>query len=168
MIKKLLIAVIMVACIPAFGFAQKFGVVNTQSLIESMPEMTSARTQLEASSKKYDEEYKSLLENLQKSVADYQKIENDANTPQSIKDRRVADIQGMQQKIEEFRNTAQTDLEKQQQQLMAPIQQKLIDAVKAVGAEENFTMVFENVMPVYIGADVVDITPKVKTRLGIK
>lgn len=133
-----------------------------------MPEMATARTQLEASSKKYDEEYKSLLENLQKSIAEFQKIENDANTPQSIKDRRVADIQGMQQKIEEFRATAQGDLEKQQQQLMAPIQQKLVDAVKAVGAEDNFTMIFENVMPVYTGADVVDITAKVKTRLGIK
>lgn len=168
MIKKLLIAVVMVACLPAIGFAQKFGVVNTQTLIESMPEMATARTQLEASSKKYDEEYKSLLENLQKSIAEFQKIENDANTPQSIKDRRVADIQGMQQKIEEFRATAQGDLEKQQQQLMAPIQQKLVDAVKAVGAEDNFTMIFENVMPVYTGADVVDITAKVKTRLGIK
>ncbi|MCM1482718.1 MAG: OmpH family outer membrane protein [Muribaculaceae bacterium] len=166
MIKKLLLAVMI--AIPAFGFAQKFAIVDTQNIIEVMPEMASARTQLQAASDKYETEFKKLQETLQASITEYQKVADDANTPQSIKDRRVKDIQEMQQKIEEFRATATQDLQKQQEQLMTPVQQKLMDAIKAVGTDGGYTMVFENVMPLYTGTDVEDITPKIKTRLGIK
>ncbi len=51
---------------------------------------------------------------------------------------------------------------------MAPIQQKVITAIKSVGAEGNFTMIFENVSPLYTGSDVVDVTSQVKGKLGIK
>lgn len=166
MIKKLLLAALI--ALPTMGFAQKFAVINTQSIIEVMPEMASARTQIEAASKKYDEEYKNLAETFQKSFAEYQKIEQDATTPQTIKDRRMQELQEMQTKIQEFQRTASEDLQKQQEQLMAPIQQKVMEAIKGEGAAGNYTMVFENMIPIYTGSDVEDITPKVKTRLGLK
>ena len=119
MFKKLLLAALI--ALPTMGFAQKFAVINTQSIIEVMPEMASARTQIEAASKKYDEEYKNLAETFQKSFAEYQKIEQDATTPQTIKDRRMQELQEMQTKIQEFQRTASEDLQKQQEQLMAPI-----------------------------------------------
>lgn len=166
MIKKLLLAAL-IAC-PGFAFAQKFAVINTQTIIEAMPDMASARTQIEASSKKYEDEFKNLQDAFAKSFEEYQKIEKEASTPQTIKDRRVQELQDMQQKIEQFRATASQDLQRQQEQLMAPIQQKVLDAIKGVGQSGNYTMVFENVVPLYYGSDVEDITPKVKARLGIK
>ena len=134
----------------------------------TMPEMAQARTQLEASSKKYQEEFNKLQETFQKSYEEYQKLEQDATTPQTIKDRRVQELQEMQSKIQQFRETVSQDLEKQQQQLMAPIQQKVADAIKGVGASGSYTMIFENVLPLYTGSDVEDITPQVKSRLGLK
>lgn len=166
MIKKLLLAALI--AIPSMGFAQKFAVVKTQTIIEAMPDMTAARTQIEAASKKYEDEFKNLTDAFQKSFEEYQKIEGDASTPQTIKERRVQELQEMQQKIEQFRSTATQDLQRQQEQLMAPIQQKVMDAIKGVGASDNYTMIFEDVLPLYIGTDVDDITPKVKTRLGLK
>ena len=74
----------------------------------------------------------------------------------------------MQTKIQEFQRTASEDLQKQQEQLMAPIQQKVMEAIKGEGAAGNYTMVFENMVPIYTGSDVEDITPKVKARLGLK
>lgn len=166
MIKKLVLAALI--AFPSMAFAQKFAVINTQTIIEVMPDMASARTQIENASKKYEDEFKKLTDAFQASYEEYQKIEADASTPQSIKDRRVTELQEMQQKIEQFRATAAQDLQKQQEQLMAPIQQKVIDAIKAEGQAGNYTMVFENNLPLYVGGDVEDITPKVKSRLGLK
>ena len=164
MIKKLLLA-IMIA-LPMSVFAQKFAVINTQQLMESMPELKTVNEQLEAANKKYQDEFTKLQEEFQKKFEEFQGL--DENTPQTIKDRRMQEMQELENKIQQFRETAVQDIQRQQQQLMAPIQEKVVKAIQAVGAEGSYTFVFENVMPLYTGTDVTDITDTVKTRLGIK
>ena len=44
----------------------------------------------------------------------------------------------------------------------------MFTAIQSVGAEGNFTFIFENVVPLYTGSDVVDVTPLVKAKLGIQ
>ncbi len=164
MIKKIFLA-IMIA-LPSMAFAQKFGVIDTQALTQELPEMKEAQTQLEASMKKYQDEEANLSAEFEKK---YKELEGmDESTPQTIKDRRIAELQELQTKIQQFRQTASQDLQRQHEQLMAPIQQKVITAIKSVGAEGNFTMIFENVSPLYTGSDVVDVTSQVKGKLGIK
>ena len=97
---------------------------------------------------------------------EFQSLEE--TTPSTIKDRRLQEMQELDQKIQQFRQTASEDLQRQQQQLMAPIQQKVMTAIQTVGQEGNFTFIFENVVPVYVGTDVTDVTPLVKAKLGIK
>lgn len=167
MLKKFL-AAIMIA-LPALGFAQaKFGVVNTQPIIEAMPEMKDATTQLEAASKKYQDEYKNFTDEFNKKVAEVQELQNDASTPKLILERKMKDIQDLQTRIEEFRQTADRDLQRQQEQLFAPIQQKVSEAITAVGKEGSFTFIFESMVPVYVGVDVTDVTDLVKGKLGVK
>ena len=163
MIKKLLLA-IMIA-LPMSVFAQKFAVINTQQLMESMPELKTVNEQLEAANKKYQDEFTKLQEEFQKKFEEFQGL--DENTPQTIKDRRMQEMQELENKIQQFRETAVQDIQRQQQLLMAPIQEKVVKAIQAVGAEGNYTFVFENVMPLYTGTDVTDITDTVKSRLGI-
>lgn len=161
MLKKLFLA-IMIA-LPSMAFAQKFGVIDTNALTADLPEMKEVQTQLEASAQKYDTEFKNLTTEMEKKYTELQQM--DANTPQTIKDRRIQELQELDQKISQFRQTAQQDLQRQQEQLMAPIQQQVMNAIKAVGAEGNYTMIFENVVPLYTGGEVVDITSIVKGKL---
>ncbi len=77
-------------------------------------------------------------------------------------------MQELDAKIQKFRETADQDLRRQQQQLMAPIQENVMKAIQSVGAEGNYTFIFENGMSLYTGTDVTDVTPLVKARLGIK
>lgn len=164
MIKKLLLA-IMIA-LPTLGFAQgKFGVINTATLIEEMPEMKDVKAQLEAASKKYEDEFNKLAGAYQEKYTEFQNLSDD--TPKAIKDRRLQELQELEQKIGQFRLTAQQDLEQQQNQLVQPIQQRVMSAIQAVGEEGGYTMIFENMVPVFTGKDVVDVTPVVKTKLGI-
>lgn len=168
MIKKLILAI--AVAIPATLFAQtvKMGIVDVGAIIPSMPEYTEAQNQIAEASKKYEAEYQTLQEELNKKYAEFQQLSQDPNTPQSIKDRRIQDIQDMDERAKQFLQTAQNDLERQNQQLLAPVQEKMVNAIKVVGAENGFLMIFPVGVAVYESTDVVDVTPLVKTKLGIQ
>jgi outer membrane protein len=166
MFKKVIIALAFAAMLPVAAAAQKFGVVDAGSIITAMPEYTAATNQLNEASKKYEDEYKKIAEEVDKKIQEYQNLA--ADTPESIKERRAQEVQELDQKAQRFRQTASEDLQKQQQQLMAPVQQKVIDAIKAVGQEGNYTFIFEDGAAMYQGADVVNLTNTVKAKLGIK
>ena len=166
MIKKLLLAILI--ALPCSALAQKFGVVDVQAIFQAMPETTAAQTQLTEASKKYEDEFAKLKEEMNKKVTEFQTLSKDTTTPESIKQRRMEEMQELDNKIQQFRNTAAQDLQRQQEQLMAPIEQKINDAVKAVGQEGNYTFIIQNGVALYNGVTVEDVTPAVKTKLGIK
>lgn len=82
----------------------------------------------------------------------------------------MQEIQEKAQKVDQFRNTAAPDLERLRQSLMAPIQNKINDAVKTVGSEGAYTFIFPNEpsLLLYTGSEVTDVTAAVKTKLGLK
>ena len=161
MIKKLLLA-IMIA-LPTMAFAQKFGYVDAQAIMQELPEIKDMQTQLEASAQKYDAEGKNLQQEMEKKLKEFQEM--DDKTPDAIRQRRAQELQDLDTKIQQFRPTAQQDLQRQQEQLFAPIQQKIMTAIQSVGKEGNYTMIFESNVPIYTGADAVDLTSAVKAKL---
>lgn len=164
MFKKLLVA-IMIA-LPAMGFAQKFGVVNTQTIVADLPDSKSAQEQLQAASQKFEDEFKKLNDEFNKKYEAFQNLAED--TPQTIRERQMGEIQAMSNSIQQFRVNAGQELDRLQEQLFAPITQKITDAIQAVGKEGSYTMIFENQAPLYVGTDVVDVTSAVRGKLGLK
>lgn len=165
MIKKFLLAVML--AIPTLGFAQaKFGIVDTQNIIQDLPDMKEAQAQIEAASNKLQEEFKLLQDEFNKLFEEYQALGEE--TPETIRQRRQNDLQEKSQKIQQFQMNAEQDLQRQSEQLYAPISQKIQNAIQAVGQENNYTMIFERGLPLYVGTDVVDITALVRTKLGLK
>ena len=80
----------------------------------------------------------------------------------------MQELQEDYQKIQNFQQTAAQDIQRQQEQLLAPIQQKLQDAIKAVGAEGGYTFIYDTSSLLYVGTGAEDLTAKVKAKLGIK
>ncbi|MBD5240193.1 MAG: OmpH family outer membrane protein [Bacteroidales bacterium] len=163
MIKKILVA--LAIALPSMAFAQKFAVVDTETIMTAMPETKAAEEKIQQSSKTYQDEFDKLNEEINKKYAEYQALPED--TPNSIKERRQQEIQELAEKVQRFQQQAQQDLERQHMQLLQPIQEKLLNAIKSVGAEGQYTMVFPNGMSLYTGTDVIDITDAVKAKLGI-
>ena len=145
MIKKLLLAIALL--LPVSAFAQKFGVVNADEVMQSLPAFTEMKTKLEAASKTYEDEFGKLQAEFEKKYTELQGM--DDKTPAAIKDRRVQELQELDQKIQQFRQTAQQDLQRQQQQLMQPIEAQVMQALKTVGDEGGYTFIFEGNVPVY-------------------
>lgn len=163
MIKKVILAALV--ALPMFASAQKFGVVNTNEVMQALPDVKEVTEKVEAASKTYEAEFQKLQEQMNKEYEEFQKL--DPSTPDAIKQRRQQELQDLYQKLEQFRATATQDLQRQNEQLMGPVVQKVTDAITKVGQEQNLTFVFEQGQAIYVGTDVINITADVKKVLGL-
>ena len=75
--KKLVLMLMLMA--PVAVFAQKFGKVNTQSIMQSLPELSKVNGELEATAKQYENELKSMQEELQRQSEAYEKAKSTMN-----------------------------------------------------------------------------------------
>ena len=98
-------------------------------------------------------------------------IQKTLNDEQSKMENQESELQEMQQRIIAFRTSAIQDLQKKQQELIAPLLQKVKDAVQQVGVNNGFTYIFEREqgagLLVFAGSKSVDVTPLVKKQLGV-
>ena len=168
MMKRLFLAALVALPMCLAAQTLKFGTINTQEIFNLMPDKVTAETTLKSVSEKYQAEYKKLQEEFETKYKEFQAL--DANTLQSIKDSRLRELQENQQKIENFQQMAAQDIQKQQETLLAPITDKIQKAIQAVGAENGFTFIYDLSIPaiLYSGNGAEDVTPLVKTKLGIK
>lgn len=169
MFKKIALAIAFIAVSALGTMAQnKFAHMNAQAIITEMPEYKKAVTDLEAMSKNFQEELGRTQEELN---SKYQKFLSEADSlPRNIAERRQKEIQDMAQRQEQFQQEAQESMQKAQQEAMTPIMQKLYATVEEIGNADGYTYVFDlsSVNIPFVGKDSVDITDKIKTKLGIK
>lgn len=165
MIKKLLLVIALVS--PMCVTAQKLGVVDSKAIFDAMPEKVAAEAQLNELMARYSEENTKLEKEFNQKYADYQSLE--AETPKSIKARRIQEIQENQRKISSYQQMVEQDMNARRAELLNPIKARLQSVIDSVGTEGGYSLVFDvSKTPVaFKGADVVDITSAVKTRLGI-
>ena len=148
--------------------AQKFGHVNSQDIIQVMPEFTKARTDIEALTKQYEADLQSMQDELKKKSEAYEKEQ--ATLPANIKQRRETELQEMYQKIQQSYQDNQQALAKEQSEKMQAITTKVLDAIKAVGQAGGYVYIMDlsGGIP-YISTTLsTDVTPQVKTKLGLK
>ena len=153
---------------PMAAFAQKFGHVNSQEIIQAMPEFTKARTDIEALAKQYDADLKSMQEEIQKKAESLEKEQ--ANLPANIKQRRDQELQEMYQKYQQSAQDNQQALAKEQSEKMQAITAKVLEAIKSVGQAGGYVYIMDisGGIP-YISTTLsTDVTAQVKTKLGLK
>jgi outer membrane protein len=164
--KKLLLAILLMA--PATIWAQKFAHVNTQEIIQVMPEYATARAEIEKLQSQYEADLKSMQDELQKKGEAFEKEQ--ATLPDNIKQRRQQELQDMYQKIQQSYQDNQQALQKAQQEKMQAITTKMLDAIKQVGDQGGYVYVMEMGSGIpYISSTLsTDITAQVKQKLGLK
>ena len=168
MLKKIALLVVMFA-LPLGAMAQaKFAHMNSHDVIAVMPEFTKAQADLDAMSKKYQDEMQRTNEEFQKKYQEF--LAQADSLPKNIAERRQKELQDMAQRQEQFQQEAYQSMQKAQQDAMAPIYKKLDEAIQAVGKTEGVVYIFDLARtPIpFVGAQSVDVTAKVKTQLGIK
>ncbi len=164
--KKLLLMLFL--CAPVAGFAQKFGHVNAQEVMQAMPEFVKAKTEIDALQQQYEADLKSMREEFEKKAKDYEA--NAKTLPENIKQRREQELAEMQQKIQQSFQDNQQALSKASQEKMQLITTKVIDAIKAVGQAGGYVYILDTNSGVpYISTTLsTDVTAQVKAKLGLK
>lgn len=144
----------------------KIAFVNTQEVFMALPEVADMQKKLEDLNAKYKKELETMQGEYQKKYSDF--IAQQDSLTENIKVRRMQEVQDMQQRMDNFVQVAQQDVAKQQQDLLTPIQQKIQDAIKAVGAEKGYTYIIDPQVLLYQGSNAIDATQFVKVKLGLK
>jgi len=167
--KKLIICAICAIC--GFTTAQaqaKFGHVNTQEIIQAMPEYTKAKSEIDALQAQYEADLKSMQDELQKKGEAFEKEQ--ATLPENIKTRRQQELQDMYTKIQQSFQDNQQALQKASQDKMQAITTKVVDAIKSVGQSGGYVYIMEMGAGIpYISTTLsTDVTAQVKAQLGLK
>ena len=166
--KKFIICAICAICGFTTANAQaKFGHVNSQEIIQAMPEYTKAKTEIEALTTQYEADLKSMQDELQKKAEAFDKEQ--ATLPDNIKQRRQQELQEMYQKIQQSYQDNQQALQKASNEKMQAITAKILDAIKAIGQTGGYVYIMENNSLPYISTTLsTDVTAQVKAKLGLK
>ena len=166
--KKLILCAICAICGLTASAQAKFGHVNTQEIMQVMPEYATARTEIENLAKQYEADLKSMQDEFQKKYEDYQK--NGATLPDNIKQRREQELQDMDNKIRQSYQDNQQALAKAQQEKMQAITAKVLEAIKSVGDAGGYIYIMDTASGIpFISTTLSkDVTADVKAKLGLR
>ena len=167
--KKLVVLGVMALSVVGFSntaVAQgKTGYINREVAIGLMPEAEKANTELQELQNALQDQGVKLAQELQEKDSTF--VADSMKLTKVQKDLRKKDLFELYQKVQSWNQYIQDELEKRQQVLVAPIQTKLMDAIKAVAKESGYAYVLESTA-VVVGPPGEDILPLVKKKLGIK
>ena len=152
--------------LPMLASAQKIGYINSQELLAAMPEIKGMQAKLDTLAGQYETQFANMQEEFNKKVADFQK--DQATMTAGVRDFRQQEIVEMEQRIQMFYQTAQKDIQAKQQEYLIPIQNRMLEAIKKVGAEQGCTYVMDAMAMLYIAPDALDLMALVKSELGIQ
>jgi Outer membrane protein len=147
----------------------KFGHINSDELIQSMPEYDSATVKLEKFRKELVNALELMSVELNTKNDAYQK--ESKNLSDIVKQTKEQELIDMNKRIQDFQTNAQTQLQNKQTEVFQPIYAKVDKAIKDVGKENGFFYVFDVAKGALLYFDEsksINVTPLVKTKLGLK
>ena len=164
--KKLIVVCLTLVSVALSAQDLKIAIVNTSDIINQMPEMSDMEKQLADLNAQYEKEFKTMQDEYTKKYSEY--IAQQDSLTENIKLRRQQDIQDMEMRIQNYVPVAQQEMQKKQEELFAPIQEKLQKAIKAVGDEKGYTYILNPQVLLYKSDSATDATQFVKDKLGLK
>src|SRR5512133_1454175 len=145
----------------------KFGHINSDELIQAMPEFDSATVKLENFRKDLINALELMSVEFNNKNDTYQK-ESKTYTD-VVRQTKEQELIDMNRRIQEFQTNAQTQLQEKQAELFQPVYAKIDKAIKDVGKDNGFVYVFDVKGLLYFDeSKSTNIIALTKTKLGIK
>ena len=163
-VKKIILMLMLFA--PLSLFAQKFGHIDAQAVLAQMPEAIKANGELQATAKQYENDLKALQDELQRKAQEYDKNKSTMNPTKQAETEKA--LQDMYQKIQQTYQDNQQAMQKMQQEKLAPITTKLVNAIKNVGKNGGYVYIMDVNSGIPYVSDTLskDVTAEVKAELN--
>jgi outer membrane protein len=167
--KNFVCSVLLAFAVMSVASAQKFAYVDTQYILENLPEYKSAQSQLDRISLQWQKEIEVKFAEIDKMYKDFQ-AESILLTDDMKKKREeeIIDREKTAKELQKQRFGKGGDLLKKRQELIKPLQDKIYNAIKDIAQTKNLGAVFDkssDLTMLYTNAKY-DISDQVLENLG--
>lgn len=166
--KAILLSLLFVACAFTAG-AQKFALIDMEYILKNIPAYEQANTQLNKASQQYQSEVEAKAKEAETLYKDYQRVSNSLSAAQ--KTQKEEAIVAKEKEASELRKKyfgADGEMAKKQQELIAPIQDDIYEAVKMVAEQKGYAVVVDraSAQSIIFASPSIDISNEVLSKLG--
>ncbi len=163
------VALFMALTLTTFQLSAKSARINTQAIIIAMPETKAMQEEIEALRKDSAANLETMQVELNNKVVEYQNGSTTMND--SIRSMKEKEMQDLNQRMQQFEQSAMQELQTKQNQMLEPILTKAREAISSVAKSGGYEVVYDEAagaLAYFDEASVVDILPAVKSQLGIQ
>lgn len=145
MTKKIILLFVSVLLLSTGGYAQKFAYVDTDYILNNIPEFNQAQDKLDEISKEWQAEIEGIYAEVDKMYRDYQSQEV-LLTDEMKKKREDAIIakEKSAKDLQKKRFGPDGDLYTKRQELIKPLQDKVYDAIQQLAANSKYAVIFDS------------------------
>jgi len=159
---------LMIAALAVFSIqAQtKFGYLNSNELLASMPESVTMQTELQDYAKKLENQLSDMQSEYERKVTDFQ--QNEITYSELVKEDKIREVESIQKRMVDFQQSAQKSLAQKETELFTPIRDKAMEAIQEVAKDGKYTYIFDSGAGSFLYADESEnVIEKVKAKLGM-
>ncbi len=169
--KRLIGVAALAVCMIFTGYSQtiKFGHINSDELVQALPEFDTATKKLESYRKDLENQIELLTVELNNKNDAYQKEQK--NLSDLVRQTKEQEIIDLNRRLQDFQQKASADFQNKQLELFQPVYAKVDKAIKDVGKENGFMYIFDVAKGTLLYFDEsksTNIMPLAKTKLGLK
>lgn len=170
MMKKIFLLILLAGTAFANSNAQRFAYVDTEYILDMLPEYRSAQKQLEQLSADWEKEIEKKQVAIDKMYRDY--TAEQVLLTEELRKKREQEIKDKEKELRDYRNQKfgyEGELFKKRQELIKPIQDKVFDAVQKVAKQGALDFIFakgSDMIMLYSNAKY-DKSDEVLTELGV-
>ncbi|GAA4820520.1 OmpH family outer membrane protein [Algivirga pacifica] len=140
---------------------QKVAYANEQKIIQALPAFKTQQKILES----YGKQFKTQLEQKGAAIQQIQQfVQTNQNITPEVYQQKVNEYQKLMQEYQELEFNAQQRVRKKEQELMKPLQKKLMDTIKEVAIANGYSVVISENAVIYKN-ETEDITQKVIDKI---
>jgi len=151
------------------GHAQKFAYVDSQYILDNIPEFAEAQAQLDEMSNQWQKEIDAKFAEVDKMYKDFQA--QAVLLPEDMKKKKeqeIVDAERDAKTLQRNRFGKDGDLFKKRQELVKPIQEKIYNAIQDIATTNNYAVIFDKggSLSILFASPKYDISDEVLDKLG--
>ena len=142
--KKLILTLLLTVFTVFFLFSQKYAYVDTEYILDNIPEYIDAQNQLDELAEDFQREIEAKYEDIDRMLKAFQA--EVVLMPEDVRERREEELMAMKLEVKELQTQRfgiDGDLFLKREELVKPIQEKIFNSIEEIATEKNYAFVFD-------------------------